>query len=485
MEKSEKSLKEKATTALIWSFIDKFGQQILYFVTGVVLARKLSVDEYGLVGSLMFFTAVSTAIIGSGYGRALINQKSASQDELQSIFLYNLAVSAAFYVVLFFGAPLIAHFFHQPRLTELSRVLFLILPVNAAYIVQEIYLNIRMDLNKQAKANLFGLIPACLLATLAAMLGWGVWALVIQTLALAFFKMLFYWHYGKFRPGGTFRMEVLKRLLPFGSRVMFTNLINAVFSNIYSVLIGKCYTITQLGFYTQASKYQDIPSSLISNTFKAVSMSLLSQVNEEEERLRRILSKLIRTVSFFAFPLMGGMILIAKPLFVVLITERWLGSVPLFQILCLSGLFTIFNSVLQEAVLSKGRSKAVLYMEIVKKAVLVALILITLQKGVAGLAWGLATSSFIALGFAAILTHRYVRYSILSLLRDCAPYLGITGLLCGLTWFLTRPLENNILILACSVLGVGVLYLVACRLFRLEAMMEVEAMIRRKHPFRR
>lgn len=469
----ERTLKQKTTTALVWSFIDKFGQQILYFATGIILGRALTSSDYGLVGSLMFFSAVSIAIIGSGYGRAIINQKKASQDELQTIFLYNIGTSLLFYLVLFFAAPLIASFFRQPELVVLSRVLFLSIPLNALFVVQEIVLNLRMDLNSSAKANIFALIPTSILAATAALMGLGVWALVIQTVSLSAFKVVFCWKYGKFRPGGSFKRKILKDLFPFGSRVMFTNLINAAFTNIYSLIIGRYYNVTQLGFFNFASKYQDIPSGLISNTFRSVSVPLLSQLNEEDDRLRRILGKLMRTVAFVGFPIMLGVVLIAKPFIVFLVTDKWLASVPIFQILCFSGIFTAFNVVLQESVLAKGRSKAVLYVEILKKVVLVGMILLTIDKGVTGLAIGLVISSFVAMLLSLLLSGKIVGYTLWQMIKDCFPYFILSSTLCILAYFLTRSIESNLLQLTTCIVFVGPLYVGIGRFFKFEEMMEV------------
>lgn len=469
----EKTLKQKTTTALVWSFVDKFGQQLLYFATGIILARKLFDNDYGLFGELAFFSAVSVAIIGSGYGRAIINQKKASQDELQTIFLYNIFTSLFFYVLLFLAAPLIADFFGQPELILLSRVLFLSIPLNALFVVQDIVINLRMDLNATAKTNIYSLIPTSILAAGAALMGFGVWSLVVQALSLSIFKVFFCWKYGGFRPGGTFRKKVLKDLYPFGSRVMFTYLINAVFNNIYSLVIGRFYNAGQLGIYSFANKYQDIPTGLISNTFRAVSVPLLSQLNEENDRLKRILGKLIRTVSFVSFPVMLGVILIAKPLFIFLVTSKWLPSVPIFQILCLSGIFTAFISVLQESVLAKGSSKAVLYVEILKKIVLVGLILLTINKGIIGLAIGFAVSSLVALILSLLLSGKIIGYTLWHFIKDCAPYLALSSILCAAAYFLMLPFESNLLKLLVSISFVGTFYILFTRLFKLEAMMEV------------
>jgi teichuronic acid exporter len=474
----EKTLKQKTTTALVWSFIDKFGQQILFFVTGIILARKLSNHDYGLIASLSFFTAIAVAVIGSGYGRALINQKKASQDELQTVFLYNVGVSLFFYIVLFFSAPLIASFFGQNELVLLSRVYFLCIPLNAFFVIQEIVLNMRMDLNGNAKANIYALIPTCLLAGAAAFMGLGVWSLVIQYVSLAIFKALFFWRYGGFHFGGKFKKKVLKDLYPFGSKVMFTSLITVGFDNLYSVLIGRFY-FAQLGLFSQASKYKDIPTNLISNTFRGIAVPLLSQLNEENERLKRILGKLIRTVAFVGFPIMLGMAIIAKPFIIYLIIDKWLGSVPILQILCFSGILVTFITVLQDAVLAKGRSKAVMWVEIMKKVILVGFIFLTIHKGVIGIAIGLVLSSLAALLLTLLLSGKVIGYTIWNMIKDCSPYLAISSILCATAYFLTIPIESNLLKLSSCILFVGTLYLLISWLFKLEPMLELVGWIQK------
>jgi teichuronic acid exporter len=480
----EKTLKEKTTSALIWSFIDKFGQQVIYLISGIVLARILSPDDYGLIGSLVFFTALCNILVGSGYGRALFNLQKLRQEDTDTVFYYNIGMGIFFYVLLFFCAPLISQFFRQPALTALARVLFISIVFNAVFMVQDTLFSKKMELKKQTRINLYSLLPASVIAILAAVYGLGVWSLVLQTVLLAFFKMIFNWMYSTWRPKGSFNKQVLKDLYPFSSRVLATNLVSTVFNNIYFLLIGRFY-YSQLGFYTNANKYQEIPMGLISNTFRSVSIPLLSGVNQDTERLKRVLSKLMKTLALVTFPVLIGMILIAKPLFIVLITEKWLASVPLFKILCLSGIFFVMNNVLQESILAKGRSGELLLVEILKKVVLVSLIVFTLKYGVIGLAWGWAASNIITLFLSLYLSKKFVGYSAWHLLKDCFPYAAISTVLCGVAWLLTQSITNNYLFLGVCVSFVGILYVLSCRLFKLEASEEMfDWLIRKKASIR-
>ena len=469
----EKTLKEKTTSALIWSFIDKFGQHIIYIVTGVFLGRILSPNDYGLVGALTFFIAISTILVGSGYNRALLNKAEISQVELSTLFFYNVGMGIIIYIILYFCAPLISLFYKQPLLTSLSRVLFLTIIFNSLLIINAALLSKKMDLNSLARANLYALFPASLISIFMAINGFGVWSLVVQTVLFNFFKVITLAYFSKWRPSFKYNNQILKELFPFSSKFMLTNLITTIFNNIYYIIIGRYYTIGLLGFYTQANKYQDIPTGLINNTFRAVSMPILSEINQDKDRLKRVLSKLIQTIAFIGFPVMLGMILVAKPLFIVLITEKWLASVPVFQILCVSGLFVMFSSVFEESILSRGKSGQLLVVEILKKVALIALIFITLRYGLIGLAIGWAISSLISLSLSIYLTTSIVGYKLQHFLKDTLPYFAISSTFCGIAYFLSLPILNNYLFIGVCMAIVGIFYILFCRIFKLNAVMEL------------
>jgi teichuronic acid exporter len=465
----EKTLKEKTTTALIWSFIDKFGQQMIYLVTGVVLARNLSPDDYGLVGELSIFIALSTIFITSGYARALLNSTKYSQIEYNTVFFYNVTSALFIYIILFFCAPLISLYFKQPSLTLISRVLFISLIFNSFVGVQSTYLTKNMNLKAFSRANIISLLVASIFAIVAAIKGMGVWALVIQTLLNSFCTIIFYWYYSEWRPTRHFDLKILKRFFPFSSKILLTNIITSVFSNINNVLIGRMYNNTQVGFYSNGSKYQDIPTGIITNTFRTILAPLLSKVNDDKDRFKRIVSKIIRTLSLFIFPVLLGLVLIAKPFFIVLIKEKWLPSVPIFQILCVSGIFVAINTILQEAILAKNRSKELMIQEIIKKGLLIILIIFTIKHGLSALAIGCTISSFLTLLLTINLSKRVIGYSFIDLLKDIFPYLSISFVLCTIAYFLSLPILNNYIFIGFCIGFVGILYILCCKIFKLEA----------------
>lgn len=476
----EKTLKEKTTTALIWSFIDKFGQQIIYLGTGIILGRTLDSKDYGVLGSLLFFIAISTILIGSGYNRALLNKKEVTKEDYNALFFYCTGVGALLYIILFFSAPLIGLFFDNNDLVLYSRVIFLSIIFTSFMIAPSTVLSKRMDLSGFAKANIFSLIPTSAITIYLALSGYGVWALIVQNVCFAFFKAIFYTYFAKWRPGLKCNFSILKENFSFSSKFLLSNLITTISNNIYYIIIGRVYGLSQLGFYTNANKYQEIPTTIISQTFKTVSMSLLSGINDDRERMKRVLSKMIQTIAFIGLPVMLGMILIAKPFYIVLITEKWLTSVSIFQILCVAGMFVIFNSVIEESILSKGKSGALLKLEIVKKSILVLSIFLSIDYGLNALAIGWGISWMFSLILTLILAKKTIGYSIIDFFKDCIGYFAIAFTLCTIAYLISRNIDNNYIFLAFCISFVGIFYLLLCHVFKLEAAVETYKWIGKK-----
>ncbi len=465
----EKTLKEKTTSALIWSFIDKFGQQVIYFGTGIVLGRNLSSEEYGVLGSLLLFIAISTILIGSGFNRALLNRKDVKNEDFNAFFFYSTGLGLALYIILFFASPLIGQFYENPDLVLYSRVIFLSVIFTSLMIVPSTVMTSRINLSGMAKANIFSLIPTSAITIYLAVNGYGVWALIVQNVSFSFFKAIFYNYFAGWKPGLKCNFSILKEMSSFSSKFLITNLITTISNNIYYIIIGKIYNFGQLGFYLNANKYQEIPTTIISQTFKSVSMPILSGINDDMERMKRVMSKMVQTIAFIGMPVMLGMILIAKPFYIILITDYWLPSVPIFQILCVAGMFTIFNSVIEESILSKGKSGALLKLEILKKSILVVTILVTLNMGIKALAIGMAFSWMCSLLLTIIVAKKYIGYSVTNFIKDCIGYFSIALGLCAVAYFINRHIENNYFNVVFSIIFVSVFYFILCRYFKLTA----------------
>ena len=477
---SEENLKHKTVKALIWSFADKFGQQIVYLLSGIILARILSQSDYGLTGMLAIFIALSNVLLDSGFGGALIKKQNATQADYNAVFYFNVVTSVVLYVILYFCAPLIARFFNQPELVLLSRVLFLSILFNAFNLIQTLLLTKHLHFNQLAKLNLIALTGSAVAAVIVAVMGGGVWALVTQMVALSAFKSLLLWCFNAWRPSWGFSMKPLKEVFSFSSRMLLSGIINAVFNNIYSVIIGRAYHSVALGYYQIANKYQDIPVSVISNTFRTVALPVFSNVNHDNERLQRVLQKTNKSIAFVLFPVVLGLIIIARPLLIGLVGEKWSDSVPLFQILLLSGLFVVFTQVFSELFIAKGKSRIYLWAEIAKKAFLVAAIAATYRYEIVGLAWGWVIYSFCSMMLSGFLACRLIGYRYYRFFFSILPYLVIAATMAVIGFAFEWVAMNEYLRMAVQIVVCALFYAAVCLLLRLEMGNEIKRWLHRK-----
>ena len=477
---SDTTLKKRTITALFWSFLDRFGQKVIFLISSVFLMRLLDTSDYGLMGSLLIFTAFSSLLIDSGFGRALLNRKEISALEYSTVFYFNLAISLLLYVALFISAPLIAQLFNEPLLIPVSRVLFLSLIFNGFSLIQMIIFIKASDFKTQTKANTAALFISTSIALIMAWKGYGVWALVAQNVIYAFFRSLFFWLYSTWRPKKLFSLEKLKTFFAFSNKLLASGAIGAIFNNIYPSIIAMFYPMQQVGYYTQAYKYQDTPFAVLSDTFRSVSMLILSEINDQAERLRRVVAMLIKSIAFLSFPIAFILILIAEPLFATLFGDKWLPSVPYFQILCIGGAVSPFTFILNELFIAKERADFFLSVEIVKRIILIALIVGFFQKGITGLAISWVVYMYITLIISLFLSKKLIAYSVWDFIKDVAPYVGISLLAVVSAYFISSKISNSILSMTAGMVMMGATYLALCRIFNLEMTAEIKQYISSK-----
>lgn len=474
---TESTLKHKTTVSLFWSFIDKFGQQLVNLGTGILLMRLLDPSEYGVIGALTVFIAFSGLLIDSGFTRALLNRKTISPLEYSTIFYFNIGLSILLYLALFALAPLLARMFHEPRIEPVSRILFLSLILNAGGIIQQTVLIRRADFRGLTKVNIAALLIAAVTAIVMAFKGYGVWTLVAQALLFAFFRSLFLWLYTQWVPLRAFSFTILKSFTALSNKLLLTALINALFNNIYPAIIAFFYpnAMRQVGFYSQANKYQEIPFGILSNTFRSVSMLILPEINEQTERLKRVVSKMMKSLAFLSFPLGLLMILIAEPTFLVLFKEKWLPAVPYFQLLTLAGMISPFAFVLNELFIAREKANYFLGVEIIRRVILVLLIALLFRYGIMGLATSWVIYTYITLIISLFLSRRVILYSLTHFFRDAAPYALLALISVTAAYFVTRTIVHNLTFMVVNSAVTALLYLSLCHLFKLEMTREIGA----------
>ena len=350
------SLKQKTITGLLWSFIDTFAGQGISFIVGIILARILSPREFGLIGMITIFIAVSQSFIDSGFSSALIRKKDCSQTDYSTIFYFNLMVGIIFYVILFISAGAISSFFKEPQLYMILKVLGLGLILNAFGIIQRTILTKEINFKLQTKISLVASIGSGAVAISMALSNYGVWSLVVLTLGKVGLNSLFLWIWAKWKPLFVFSKKSFIELFSFGSKLLLSGLIDTIYRNVYYLIIGKFFSAAELGYYTRADQFQTLPSSNLNGVISRVSYPILSSIQDEPERLKSNYKKLIRSTMFLTFFLMLGLAAVAKPMVLTLIGEKWLPSVIYLQMLCFVGMQYPLHSLNLNILQVKGRS---------------------------------------------------------------------------------------------------------------------------------
>lgn len=370
MEEKREELKALTARSMKWNVVDRVSTQLLYAVTGIVLANLLSKEDFGLVGVILVFQAFASLFVDSGFSYALIQRKSPTRLDYSTVLWFNLAVACAIYVILFLGAPLIASLFGgDERLVPLSRVMFLSFILNASAIVQTNRLMKKMDVRMVAVSNSLGLFAGAVVGVWLAVAGYGAWAIVWQTITLNATKSLVLWFTSGWLPLMRFSMGSLRSFFSVGSGMMANSFLNTVFQNIYSALIGYRAGLVPLGYYSQADKWSKMGITSVSQVLTSSFLPALSEVQDDPERFRRVSSKMNRFTAYILFPGMGLLAVLATPVFHALFGTKWDASIILFQLLLFRGVFTVLTSLYNNYAIALARTGLVVRMEIVRDVV--------------------------------------------------------------------------------------------------------------------
>lgn len=452
-------LKSLTAGSIKWNIIDKVSSQLLYAVTGIVLARLLSQEDFGLVGAVAVFQAFASLFVDSGFSYALIQRKHPTRLDYSTVLWFNLIMSGALYVVLFFGAPLIADCFQgDQRIIPISRAMFISFILNASAIVQTNRLMKQMKVKMVAVSNSAGLFAGAIVGIYLAVAGYGAWAIVWQTLTLNFTKSLVLWLTSGWTPLWRFSMQSLRSFFSVGSGMMFSSFLNVLFQNIYSFFIGNRAGLRQLGYYTQGDKWSKMGISSISQVLTSSFLPALSQVQDDPERFARVTSKMNRFTSYLLFPAMGFLTIMAEPIFHFLFGTKWDPSIILFQLLLLRGVFTVLTSLYNNYVIALARTRLVVAMETLRDGAALLFLLCALPFvadtrpgdpvwGIRLLLWGQIAASFIAWLVMVTKTAPVCGRRVVDFLRDSAPYLAETVAIMALLWLESLFVADVLLLL--------------------------------------
>lgn len=474
------SLKQKTVKGVIWSSLERFSVQGVQFVLQILMARILLPEDYGVVAMLAIFIAISQTFIDSGFSNALIRKVDRSEKDYATVFYFNIVVGVVFYFILFFSSPLIADFYNTPILNPLTKVLGLSLFFNSMCVVQQARLTIQLNFKTQAVVSLISVLLSGAVGLGMAYAGYGVWALVMQTVLQTALRMIFFWILAKWRPIEKFSKESFKELFGFGSKLLASGLLDTIYRNIYTIIIGKVFSSAALGYYSRAEQFAQFPSSNLTGILQRVTFPVLSSIQNEDERLRVNYRKFLRLAAFIVFPLMVGLAAVADPFIRLILTDKWEGIIILLQIICFAYMWYPIHAINLNLLQVKGRSDLFLKLEIVKKINITIMLFITVPIGITAICVGKIVTSLIALVLNTYYTGKLINVGFLEQMKDLLPMLLNCVVMFLLVYFTMPFLPSHWIKLLVGVLLGGAYYLIAAFLFKSAELRELLLIVKRK-----
>ena len=448
----QEGLKQKAVKGVVWTTLQRYSTMFIQFISGIILARLLTPYDYGCIGMLMIFMLMAESFIDGGFGSALIQKKNPTQTDYSTIFFWNMGLSTVMYAVLFLSAPAIARFYGISELSNILRVQGAILFIYAFNIVQRNQLQKKMNFKVLSIVTILTSVTALTITVIMAYKGFGVWALVAQNMLTAAIPAIVFWFYVKWRPQWVFSWQSFRELFSFGFYMFLTNLLNQFGHQIQGLLIGRFYNAATMGYYSKANSTERLASTSISKVMSQVTYPLYAEKQDDKVALGDIIKKITMTVSYVTFPLLFILLLCAKPLFILLYSDRWAASVPYFQVLCVAGLAYSLQSINYQSVAAIGKSKTMFIWTFIKRAMgIVFVVAGLLLYGMKGLLVGMVLNAWFSYFVNIWLVSKHIGYRwqrqllvILPVLLASLVAAGVSygvGMLCSLSLYADGALK--------------------------------------------
>lgn len=406
----EKNLKSSAVNGAIWTGVEKFSRQAVQFVIGIILARILSPDDFGVIGMLAIFIAIAQTFTDSGLSSALIQKKDRTEVDCSTMFFFSMSVGVLFYLLLYATAPLIADFYNMPILTDVTRVVALSIILSGLTAVQNARLTIDLRFRTLSLIAIISMVVTGATGLALAYSGWGVWALVFQALAGQMVTSICTWYCSRWMPKLEFSMKSFKQLWGFGSKLLVSGLINTIYGNLYTLVIGKKFSSAEVGFYNRGNHFALLPAQTVQDMAIKVNFPILAKMQDDDERLLGAYKKLLTVPLYILYPVLVCMAVTAEPLVIVLIGEKWLPCVPIMQVLCIGYMFSPLTHINLNLLYVKGRTDLVLKLEFIKKPIAFLILFASIPFGIVVMVIGKAIYEFIAFSFNCYYTGKILNY---------------------------------------------------------------------------
>jgi len=478
------SLKKQTLSGVFWSSIQLFSTQGIGFIVSIILARLLLPSEFGLIALLTVFIGLGTSLINSGLTQSLIRAKDVDEEDYSTVFFFNLIGSVIIYGIIYLAAPFIASFYNQELLITIIRIYSVTFIINAFSAIQVTRLNKIMNFKTQMIVAIPSLIIGSIVGIAMALKGYGVWSLVWSAIIRSLASTIQLWIWSKWRPIWVFNWIKFKRHFHFGVRLMFSGILDTIFTNAYTIIIGKFFAPTQVGFYNRADTLQMLPVANISSIVNKVTFPLFASIQNDDVKLKNVYKRIMQMVIFLVAPTLVFMAVLAEPLFRFLFTEKWLPAVPYFQILCMNGILFPIHSYNLQILNVKGRSDLFLKLEIVKKILTILILFISFQFGIYGLLYGSVITSVLCFFINTHYSGKFLNYTAWNQLKDLMPILLLSFLVGFIVYLfdeflLTVTSYDLIRLISSSFIGL-LLYGTSAFLFRMSSFIEIKNIIQRK-----
>lgn len=460
------TLKEKTAKGLFWGGLSNGAQQVLNLVFGIFLARLLSTEDYGMVGMLTIFSLIASSLQEGGFISALNRKKDVDHRDYNAVFWTCTLISLSIYLLLFFCAPLIADFYGEPRLTALSRYIFIGFFLTSLGIAPRALLFRNMKVRQSAIVSFVSLLVSGFVGIAMAACGFAYWGIATQTLVYVGLFSALNFYYARWHPTLPVDFSPIKEMFVFSSKLIITNIVNIINTNVFSVILGRKYTADVVGNYTQANKWNYMGWSLISNMLYGIAQPIFAKTYDDRQRQKHIFRKLLRFTAFVSFPSMLGLALVAREFIVILLGAKWLESALLLQLLCVMGAFCPINNLFSNLIIGRGHSSIYMWCNI---GLCVAQLLAVCLSSGYGIEWMITVYVLINIGWFFVwhfFARREIDLRLTEALLDITPYLTITLVLVVATYLLTSNIESLYLCFALKVLFVATGYCLTLWLLR-------------------
>lgn len=475
------SIKQQVTKSVFWSAVERFSVQGIQFLLSIIIARLLLPTDYGLIAMLSIFMAIAQTFIDSGFANALIQKKDRTDADYSTVFYFNIVVSALVYLILYISSPWIAEFYEEELLVGITRVVGLTLIINSFGIVQQAKMTISLDFKRQALASLSAVIISGGVGVWLAYAGYGAWTLVYQSLLNNFLRVILIWLFSGWMPSWCFSLESFRTLFAFGSKLLLSSLMHTLYKNLYTLIIGKKFSAADLGYYNRAFTLAQFPSNNLTDVIVRAVYPIQCRLQDDEEALNNMFLRYLRMSCYLVFPIMVIFCALADPLVRLLLTDKWIETVPLLQILCIAYMWDPVMKINNSLLNVKGRSDYFLYAEIMKKIMAFLILFATIPLGVIGMCFGLILYSFVDMIIITYYTRKLTNLGMFVQIRELLPIISLSFSMGGIVYVITLL---GIPPFAQLVIGgaVGVAYFVSLSfLFKYQEFDLIKSLVRKKN----